>query len=91
MPNVAGGVPGSNGLGRNDHDRRHAGGFEMQDERKPADRQDAVKPESDDLRVDEPDPIDEAADESFPASDPPSWAPLHSGSPTDPDREADKR
>jgi hypothetical protein len=62
----------------------------MQDERKPADRKDAVQPDSDDLRVDESDSIDEASDESFPASDPPSWSPLHSGSPTDPDREADK-
>jgi hypothetical protein len=31
-----------------------------------------------------PRPGAEASEESFPASDPPSWEPLHSGPPSDP-------
>lgn len=37
------------------------------------------------------DDVDEAVEESFPASDPPSWEPLHSGTPKTDDRGAEQR
>ena len=40
-----------------------------------------AQPRTDKPPAERSDPVDESSDESFPASDSPSWSPLHPGTP----------
>lgn len=54
----------------------------MRDERDPADRKKVAPNSVNDVEADtDVDPVEQGSEESFPASDPPSWEPLRTGPP----------
>lgn len=61
----------------------------MHSERDKRERGDPPRQPPDERSASDVDPVQEASEESFPASDPPSWEPLHSGPPSGSGEESD--
>ena len=60
----------------------------MRDERERNDKPQRPREKNEARASSDDERVDEAVDESFPASDPPSWSPIHPGPPPETDEDA---